>query len=60
MARLAFDPKGFLPSNLSEIFGKEDGKIYGEAAILGLNSITAYKDSTNPNNGLAGAWPRGY
>lgn len=43
MARLAFDPKGFLPSAIAGIFGKEDGKIFGEVAILGLTDITAYK-----------------
>jgi hypothetical protein len=53
MTRVSFDPKGFLPSNISRIFGKEDGKIYGEAAILGLKNIIAYKDSMNPNTGLA-------
>jgi hypothetical protein len=51
VARLSIDPKGFLPSSISWIFGKEDGKIYGEAAILGLKSFSAYKDSTNPVNG---------
>jgi hypothetical protein len=51
MARLAIDPKGFLPKSVTGIFGKEDGKIYGEAAILGVQNITAYKDSTNPLNG---------
>jgi hypothetical protein len=43
MARVSFDPKGFLPTGVSGIFGKEDGKIYAEAAILGLNTFTAYK-----------------
>ena len=45
MARVSFDPKGILPAGLSKIFGKEDGKIYAEASILGLNSIKAYKKS---------------
>jgi hypothetical protein len=53
VAHLSVDPKGFLPSNISRIFGKEDGKIYGEAAILGVKNITAYKDSTDPNSGLS-------
>jgi hypothetical protein len=51
VARLSLDPKGFLPSGVSDIFGKDDGKIYGEAAILGLKSFSAYRDSTNPLNG---------
>jgi hypothetical protein len=42
MARASFDPKGLLPSSLSNIFGKEDGIIYAEASILGLKNITAY------------------
>ncbi len=42
MARLSFDPKGLLPSDLANIFGKEDGILYGESAILGVKSITAY------------------
>ena len=40
MARLSFDPKGLLPrsSAVMSIFGKEDLKFYGEAAILGLKN----------------------
>jgi hypothetical protein len=49
MARLSFDPKGFLPSNISNIFGKEDCKIYGEVAILGMTNIIAYMDSLDVN-----------
>ena len=48
MGRISLDPKGIFPPGVSGIFGKEDGKIYAEAAILGLNSFTAYtkaKDS---------------
>ena len=44
MARLSFDPKGFLSPKIKSIFGKDDGKIYGEAAILGVNNITPYKE----------------
>ena len=43
MARVALDPKGLLPADFSKIFGKEDGNIYAEAAILGLKNIQAYK-----------------
>jgi hypothetical protein len=52
MARLALDPKGFLSSNISQVFGKEDCKIYGEAAILGLKNITAYAPLKDTNTGL--------
>ena len=49
MARVSLDPKGFLPANVSGIFGKEDGKIYGETAILGMESITAYTHASDSN-----------
>ncbi len=39
MARFDFDPKPLFPN--PEIFGKEDCKLYGEAAILGLQSYPA-------------------
>ena len=45
MGRLSFDPKPFIPGSGS-IFGKEDLKIYGEAAILGLQNYPA-NDSAN-------------
>jgi hypothetical protein len=48
-ARASFDPKEFLPSDLSEIFGKEDGILYAEASILGLNSFTAYTKDASGN-----------
>jgi hypothetical protein len=50
MARLCFDPKPFIPF---DIFGKEDLKVYGEAAILGLenypknDSINSYNSTHN-------------
>jgi hypothetical protein len=47
MARLSFDPKGILPSGLAGIFGKEDCRLYAEAAALGVKSISAYKGSVN-------------
>ncbi len=37
MARISFDPKSFIPVERG-LFGKEDCKIYGEAAILGLEN----------------------
>ncbi|MGA2508354.1 MAG: hypothetical protein ABSF80_12865 [Chitinispirillaceae bacterium] len=47
MARVCFDPKealkNILPSSVSNMFGKEDWKIYGEAAILGIKNIAASK-----------------
>jgi hypothetical protein len=51
MARICFDPKAFIPLS---IFGKEDLKIYSEAAILGVKNYPA-NDSLNskfatPNN----------
>lgn len=39
MARISFDPKKLFPS--SDLFGKEDLKIYGEAAILGVKNYPA-------------------
>jgi len=45
MVRASFDPKGFFSSGLSNIFGREDGKIYAEASILGINNFNAYKKS---------------
>ncbi len=51
MARASFDPKGLLPADFPKIFGKEDGIIYGEAAVLGLTNITPYTHPLNPNNG---------
>ena len=40
MFRLTFDPKVFLEdgSFIASMFGKEDGKIFGEAAVLGLEN----------------------
>jgi hypothetical protein len=52
MARCAFDPKGFFPKEISSLFGKEDGKLYGEAAILGVKSITAYTNPQDSNGNL--------
>ena len=52
MAHLSIDPKGFLPEDIANIFGKEDVKFYGEAAILGVKNITAYMHPTDDNTGL--------
>jgi hypothetical protein len=52
MAHLSIDPKGFLPEDIANIFGKEDGKIYGEAAILGVKNINAYMYPEDPNTGM--------
>ena len=43
MARCSFDPKSLLPDEVSGVFGRQDLKIYGEAAILGLKD---YRDSS--------------
>ena len=42
MARFSFDPKQFLPEEILNLFGKEDGKLYMETAILGLLNYGAY------------------
>ena len=48
MARASVDPKPFIPSS-ELIFGKEDLKVYSEAAILGLENYPA-NDSINSTN----------
>jgi hypothetical protein len=50
MGMLSIDPKGLLPSNLANIFGKEDCKFFGEAAVLGATNYPAYK-YRDPDNG---------
>ena len=40
MGRLSFDAKGAMPRELADMFGREDLKLYGEAAILGLKNYT--------------------
>jgi hypothetical protein len=43
MARLCLDPLAIIKDGLpDDLFGKEDCKIYAEAAVLGVKSITAY------------------
>ncbi|HAJ78684.1 MAG TPA: hypothetical protein DCO75_02845 [Fibrobacteres bacterium] len=46
MGRLSFDPKPLIPFS---VFGKEDLKIYSEAAILGVKNYPA-NDSINSTN----------
>jgi hypothetical protein len=50
MGRISFDPKGLLSGSAVNIFGKEDCKIFAEAAILGTTDYTAYK-YRDPRNG---------
>jgi hypothetical protein len=53
MARFCFDPKEVLNDLFpADIFGKEDMKIYAEAAILGVTSITAYGRVLDPLTGM--------
>jgi hypothetical protein len=47
MARLTFDPKAFIHSQL---FGKEDLKVYSEAALLGLENYPANHTVTGDDN----------
>ncbi len=47
MAHVAFDPKGLLPASITRLLGNDDGRIYAEAAILGLSSFTAYKKAVD-------------
>jgi hypothetical protein len=48
MARATFDPKQMVDQDIDRnIFGKEDGKIYGELAILGLENYPAYTNSNS-------------
>ena len=44
MARASFDPKQILPADFSRLLGEEDGKLYFEAAILGLANYGAIFD----------------
>lgn len=42
MAKASFDPKGLLPEDIASKFGKEDCKIFGEVAVLGVSSYKPY------------------
>ncbi len=44
MAHFTFDPKGLFEGH-GKYFGKEDGKIYGEACMLGVENQGAYYDN---------------
>jgi hypothetical protein len=53
MARFCFDPKKIfsdVPS--TDLFGGQDLKIYGEAAVLGIKSITPYARALDDSTGL--------
>ncbi|MBN2189113.1 MAG: hypothetical protein JW699_06640 [Chitinispirillaceae bacterium] len=53
MARFTFDPLALFTDDFFQgMFGKEDCKIYGEAAVLGVRSITAYDRILDPITGL--------
>lgn len=42
MGRASIDFKGFLPEGLRNHMGAEDAKIFGEAAVLGVQNYTSY------------------
>jgi hypothetical protein len=46
MARLALDPKLLLPSFISDIFGENDFRLYGEVCVSGWNDYVNYDTST--------------
>ena len=47
MFNATIDPKAFFSPDISGIFGKDDCKLYGELAILGLKNYPVYVDSLN-------------
>jgi len=47
MFHATIDPKAFFQSDIMNIFGKDDCKLYGELAILGLKNYPVYVDSLN-------------
>jgi hypothetical protein len=49
MARLAFDPKPLLPSNISGIFGNNDFRLYGEACVSGWTNYKNYDTTIAPS-----------
>ncbi len=51
MARVSFDPKQLFPEGFLDFLGKEDGKLYGETAILGLKDYGSYY------NDIMKRWP---
>ncbi|MBN1129984.1 MAG: hypothetical protein JXA71_13410 [Chitinispirillaceae bacterium] len=42
MGRWAFDPKRLMPATVSERFGKNDLRLYTEAAVLGVKNYRAF------------------
>jgi hypothetical protein len=44
---LSFDPKPLLPAALVNMLGKEDGKLYAEACVIGWENHTNYNTDTN-------------
>ena len=46
MARASIDSKELLPDELKSLFGKNDLKLYGEAAILGVKNYPVSLDSS--------------
>jgi hypothetical protein len=53
MARLSFHPLELLKDAFPEgVFGREDGTLYAEAALLGVKSITAYDRILDDSTGL--------
>jgi hypothetical protein len=47
MGRIAFDPKGLLPSDIAEKLGPHEMRLYMEGSVLGLNNYIAYKKTFN-------------
>ncbi len=43
----SFDPKPLLPSGLAKRLGADDGKIYGEACVIGWEDYKNYNTDTN-------------
>jgi hypothetical protein len=60
MARIAFDPKGIAhyigADDLTSLFGKEDLKLYAEAAVLGFENYPANDTLGSPATGNNNIW----
>jgi hypothetical protein len=54
MGRVTFDPKALLPEEWASVFGKEDGKLFAETALLGVrnspDTIYKYADPLNADS----------
>lgn len=57
MARATFDPKPLLPEAMGSVFGKEDGNLYSETAILGVKNYNAYYNGSPYYNDITQRWP---